>query len=364
MTNRMTEPMTNMMPHPTVVIGAGLAGLAAARQLRAAGRSVVVLEKSRGLGGRLNTRRHLGTRADRGVPFLERQGPLTTAWLAEVEQPCNLRPWPGQLHQLTASGIEVTTPADRFAIPAGLSSAAKVWAEGLLIVRGHRAIRLIAPAQAGDPWEIQCDFPTAIDPAEQRDSWLASAIVLAIPAPQAAELLDPIAPDWAATARRVAFDPCFSVTAAYGAERSLTAPGLESWQAIRTDVAPDWRWLSREDSKSDKSDDGDQPVVLLHSSPALADRLWDAPDLAAVGQGLLDRAGADTGLDLSQPAWLQVHRWRYAIVRNPLTINAFVDPSRAIAVAGDWCAPHGAGRSLEAALQSGQAAAAGLLSPI
>ncbi len=351
--------MTNAMTHPTVVIGAGLAGLAAARQLRAAGRSVVMLEKSRGLGGRLNTRRHLGTRADRGVPFLERQGSLTEAWLAEVERPCDLRSWPRQLHQLTASGIGVDSVGDRFAIPAGLSSAAKVWAEGLTIVRGHRAIELVAPAQTGDPWTVRCDFPTAIDPADQQNTWQASAIVLAIPAPQAAELLDPIAPDWAAAARRVEFDPCFSVTAAYGADRPLTAPGLAGWQAIRTEISPDWRWLSREDSKSD---DVAQPVVLLHSTAALADRLWDAPDLAAVGRSLLDRAGADTGLDLAQPDWVQVHRWRYAIARNPLTVNALVDHDRAIAVAGDWCAPQGAGRSLEAALQSGQAAAAGLLS--
>ena len=39
------------------VIGAGIAGLVCAQQLSQAGYSVVVVEKSRGLGGRLATRR-------------------------------------------------------------------------------------------------------------------------------------------------------------------------------------------------------------------------------------------------------------------------------------------------------------------
>ena len=39
------------------IIGAGIAGLRAAETLRKAGLDVVVLEKSRGLGGRAATRR-------------------------------------------------------------------------------------------------------------------------------------------------------------------------------------------------------------------------------------------------------------------------------------------------------------------
>jgi Predicted NAD/FAD-dependent oxidoreductase len=56
------------------VIGAGMAGLICADQLRLAGYSVVVVEKSRGVGGRVATRRVHGTRADHGAPYLEPQG--------------------------------------------------------------------------------------------------------------------------------------------------------------------------------------------------------------------------------------------------------------------------------------------------
>lgn len=58
------------------VIGAGMAGLVCAQQLRLAGYRVVVIEKSRGLGGRVATRRLYGTCADRGLRYLQAEGLL------------------------------------------------------------------------------------------------------------------------------------------------------------------------------------------------------------------------------------------------------------------------------------------------
>jgi predicted NAD/FAD-dependent oxidoreductase len=54
-----------------VVIGAGLSGLTAAQQLHQAGFRVVVVDKSRGLGGRLATRRIRATAIDHGCRYLQ-----------------------------------------------------------------------------------------------------------------------------------------------------------------------------------------------------------------------------------------------------------------------------------------------------
>ncbi|MGL5196126.1 MAG: FAD-dependent oxidoreductase, partial [Chroococcales cyanobacterium] len=59
------------------VIGAGIAGLTAAQSLRSLGQTVVVLEKSRGVGGRVATRRLYDTQADFGAPFLDPRGMLS-----------------------------------------------------------------------------------------------------------------------------------------------------------------------------------------------------------------------------------------------------------------------------------------------
>ena len=63
--------MTSREPDAdVVVVGAGLAGLAAARRLRAAGRSAVVLEASDGVGGRMRSHVVDGVVVDRGFQLL------------------------------------------------------------------------------------------------------------------------------------------------------------------------------------------------------------------------------------------------------------------------------------------------------
>ena len=63
-----------------VVVGAGLAGLACALTLRAAGRDVVVLEASDGVGGRVRTDVVDGFRLDRGFQVLLTAYPAARRW--------------------------------------------------------------------------------------------------------------------------------------------------------------------------------------------------------------------------------------------------------------------------------------------
>ena len=51
------------------VVGAGMAGLSAARALVDAGRSVVVFDKGRGIGGRMATRRLGAAVFDHGAQY-------------------------------------------------------------------------------------------------------------------------------------------------------------------------------------------------------------------------------------------------------------------------------------------------------
>ncbi len=57
------------MLHDILIIGAGLSGLKAAGDLHAAGRSVLLIDKGRGVGGRAATRRWDGARVDHGAQF-------------------------------------------------------------------------------------------------------------------------------------------------------------------------------------------------------------------------------------------------------------------------------------------------------
>ena len=65
----------NLQPVDTLVIGAGLSGLCAAGDLQQAGHSVLVVDKGRGLGGRLAGRRIGEASFDHGAQFMTTRHP-------------------------------------------------------------------------------------------------------------------------------------------------------------------------------------------------------------------------------------------------------------------------------------------------
>src|SRR3712207_9580914 len=63
------------MPNEScIVVGAGISGLLAARELQAEGWRVTVLDKGRGVGGRMATRRVGGGNFDHGAQFFTVRG--------------------------------------------------------------------------------------------------------------------------------------------------------------------------------------------------------------------------------------------------------------------------------------------------
>jgi hypothetical protein len=70
--------------HEVVVVGAGLAGLVCARELSRAGRDVVVLEASDGVGGRIRTDRVDGFLVDRGFQVLNTGYPALS-WAIDLD---------------------------------------------------------------------------------------------------------------------------------------------------------------------------------------------------------------------------------------------------------------------------------------
>ena len=58
-----------MQATDVLIIGAGISGLLCATELRKADKSVRILDKGRGLGGRMATRRMAGGRLDHGAQY-------------------------------------------------------------------------------------------------------------------------------------------------------------------------------------------------------------------------------------------------------------------------------------------------------
>ena len=336
-----------------IIVGAGVAGLAAAQVLTQAGLSVSVLEKSRGLGGRLATRRiqtaHREVRVDHGAQYFTCRSPAFAELLRPLIAQGTVTTWLEAIPTLTSAGILPADPAHaypRYCCPQGMNTLAKQLASGLTLQRQAKVTGLTLTAD--NHWQVS---------TESGQAFRARAVLLTPPPQQSLALLGTLVEemDDLAIAGQVEFQPCLAVIAGYNPQMNLAAmpPGLR-WQDNSI-----LAWSAVDSSKRPGSP---MPVMVFHSTPEFA-RSY-APDQAQVLiQQVLDQATQQLHphlqLDLRQPEWAQAHYWRYSQPVNPLEQQWLGGAEPApLVLSGCWCT---AGR-VEGAFLAGQAAAQALIS--
>ena len=316
------------------VVGAGLAGLTCAQKLQQAGHRVVVLEKSRGVGGRVATRRLHNTRVDHGLPYLEAQGKRSQQLIEQLAQ--QLQPWRNQ-YELDPGQKLRRASCDRYFAPLGMTTIAKSLA-ATLDVRCRCRVTQMSYSSSLPMWHLSLE--------QSHDYLTARAVVLAIPAPQALNLLEGTSSELLDVLRSVEFDPCITAIAGYPQhQQEQLAP---HWQAVKlndTQLA----WVILDSRKREDS----QPLLVLHSTAQFAQKYLDTDDLQPAAEPLLRQAAQLLLPWIEQPEWLQVHRWRYAFPRHPLADPCLSSAHLPLVCCGDWCG----GNLVESALESGLAAA-------
>lgn len=356
-----------------VVIGAGMAGLVCAQRLHQQGYNVVVVEKSRGLGGRVATRRLPNGCADHGVRYFDAQGELSDYLIHVLVEQGVLHQWTDTIHTLDRTGQlhESAASHSRYTAKSGITAVAKHLATGLEIWCNQRVQALLPKADR--TWDISLD-PNGVDPAPLLT---AKAIVIAIPAPQALMLLEPLThvgvfsdglpQEIIVALQSVQFNPCITAIAVYSPNHLPDAINLP-WKAVTCPDDPDLDWIALETSKRlnvqhsspdhltpDHSITPTHPIVILQSTAKFAQNHLESTDLQSVGHYLIDRVSHSLGSWLSTPDMLQVHRWRYAFASHALPNNLLsASHPLPLVCAGDWCG----GCSIESALRSGVASAA------
>ena len=339
----------------TVIIGAGVAGAAAAAVLRDTGREVVLLDKATHPGGRCATRRVAqvpdSAWFDYGAQYFtardERFREVVDADL-EAGRLTTWSPDTCAARYDAAHGWQIESSPDtreRLIAPHGLGG----WVRDRVALTGAE-VRCNSPAtgvaHAGDHWQIF---------VENSETLAARDLIVTLPAPQCAALLGNLGAAIAvlADADR-ALSACHSLVVA--------APALANCQAMFVkDGILSWIADNNHKHRREAHSNGDPSSRLwtMHAGPEYSDaHLDDDPD--TVQATLIGAFAAVTGFDAATIKPVRAHRWRYARP-GPGAPDAatlcHADRERGLALAGDWLA----GGRVEGAWLSGDAAARRLL---
>ena len=317
------------------VVGGGISGLAAARVLRDQGHRVRVFEKSRGLGGRAATRRIGALGFDHGAQYFTARDP---SFRRAVDAWCErglVAPWYARIGRAEGGRLNAS-PSEtlRYVAVPGMSALGAHLGAGLDI---RRQVRVVSTAREEGRWVLRSE--------DGVDLGLFDILVIAVPAPQASDLLAGVAPRLAETAAAVTYAPAWAVML------EADGPGDPHYDGLFFDDGI-LAWAARNDSKPGRRGN----TWVLHADPD-----WSASNLEAgseaVGAALGTRFCTATGMHPARTRVVSVHRWRYSMAMTPLAVGALWDSELQLGVCGDWCK----GARIEDAFLSGHAAAGRIL---
>ena len=302
----------------TIVIGAGMAGLACARALSTAGHKVRLLDKGRGVGGRMATRRITTgwgeLRFDHGAQYFTARHPNFESLLIELNG--SVAPWDIGAMDTHHVGLP------------GMSGLPRAMAAGLDV---STETKVTSIQRVGTKWQVDAG-----------EILFSDVVVLTVPAPQIASLMvmDHLLLGELA---RVKLAPCLTFMAAF--TNNCPTPFV-----IEKSQDGPLASIARDCSKPKRLSTAVTWVVQAGAN-------WSAAhleeDKLKITQRMLPLLCEKIGADVNDVFHADSHLWRYARVTTPLGQPFLRDNSGTLYMGGDWCL----GPRVESAWTSGTAIA-------
>ena len=320
------------------IIGAGMAGLSCADRLARAGARPVVFEKSRGIGGRMATRRagDAGDLSfDHGAQYIRSRAGGFSALLDRLEGEGAVGLW-------KAKRRDATDPDDRplYVGTPAMNRLLKPLVENLDVRLNTQVSSILA---GGGGWLI-------VDDGENVETF--DRVVVTVPADQARNLLARQA-DILDAIKNVEIWPCWSLMVAL---KNPVECSFDQWRYVSNEIG----WLARNSSKPGR---GPAECWVMHARPEWSienlEREKDdvCREMTAIFKRLIEEA---TGRQLPEITYASAHRWRYAQTGQALEKPFASSQDGTLFVGGDWAL----GARVECAYESGVAMADAVLASV
>ena len=314
--------------YSVAVVGAGMAGLTCASALQAAGLKVRLFEKSRGVGGRLSTRRTEDWEADHGAQYFTASSAPFRAQVAAWLEAGMISPWAPRLAVIGPQAPRAEGPSNgprRYVGMPGMSGLAKALAVDLDVRTQHTVTDVARETRS---WRL----------ATREHGWqdeAYDALVIAVPAPQVAPFTSKVSPLLGELARSGSMQPCWTLMAQFDHPVELPFEAAFVNQGAL-------RWVARNSSKPGRR--GQESWVLQ------AGASWSQAHLEDDETWVMARMiAAFQDLGGPRPVTSTLHRWRYADTE-PLSAGFAWDPDTGAGLCGDWLS----GGKVEGAWLSGR----------
>jgi renalase len=318
------------------IVGAGLAGLACAHRLQQMrpDMELLVVEKSRGVGGRTATRRRHNAVFDHGAQYIKNPSPAIEHLLTATLDHDTLINIPGPLWTFDRVGTIAPGDSDKqethkWSYRDGITRLAKELARGIKVQTETRIERIVAGA---DGFELFTDRGDALNRSD--------AVLLTPPAPQTCDIV--AASTLPATTQagivaeleRSRYRRCLTITLGYDSLRDRPFYAL-----INADKQHPIAWLALEHAKPGRDTNG-QRVLIAQMAPQWSVEHWEddpaaaAHTVAGLVSDLLDE-------DLRTPRWWDRQGWRYAQPDSGCDFAALNGALPGLYFAGDYTAGQG-----------------------
>jgi predicted NAD/FAD-dependent oxidoreductase len=321
-----------------LIIGAGIAGLMAGKKLQENGIKVTILDKGRGVGGRMATRRISKNIFDHGAQFLTANDATFTQYISEWASKDIIRIW-GKKADIHPQNGE-NDKQNIYIGSNGMTSIAKYLATDLS-VELNRRVEILNYFE--NHWEIKTNTQEVFE---------SDAVILTAPLPQSLELLHsgnlPASNGIQAQLEEIKYHTCIALMVVYQEMVELPETG-----ALKLSGEP-LAWIA--DNRRKGISKG-HSAITIHAGNEFSRMYWQQDDEMLAKNILYIAAG---WLKSSYSEY-QLKRWKYSRPRTTFSQSYYKLPTKIpLVLAGDAFG----GPDIEGAALSGISAADTILSSL